>query len=393
MRFPSISFGREWKELHRFKDLEQSERSIVFYAESTASMVHFSPIIYELTKNFGRTICYVTSSPNDPVLTTKNDKILSFYIGAGSARTKFFIFLKADVLVMDMPDLELFHIKRSKVYPVHYIYVFHSMFSVHSYLRKGAVDHFDTILCVGPHHINEIRATEAVYGLKAKNLIEYGYGRLDTLMEEGSHIQQITNRVHDKKHVLIAPSYGPKNLLESLGHEIADVLLKAGYRVTVRPHPITTRKSPSIIKTLEDKFQRNSNFILETDISSYDSFFSSHCMISDWSGVALEYAFALERPVVFVDVPKKINNPNFGDISCEPIEIKIRTKIGMVVQPDQLDKIPNMIESLYENLDGMRKQIQSARSQTVFNIGKAGKAGAKHIAQIADECKNRKILK
>ena len=39
---------------------------------------------------------------------------------------------------MDMPDLEKFHIKRSKVYPVHYIYVFHSMFSIQSYLREGA---------------------------------------------------------------------------------------------------------------------------------------------------------------------------------------------------------------------------------------------------------------
>ena len=57
-----------------------------------------------------------------------NDKnILSFYIGDGVARSNFFINLKATIIVMTMPDLETFHIKRSKVYPVHYVYIFHSL--------------------------------------------------------------------------------------------------------------------------------------------------------------------------------------------------------------------------------------------------------------------------
>ena len=32
-------------------------------------------------------------------------------------------------------------------------------------------------------------------------------------------------------------------------------------------------------------------------------------MVSDWSGVAMEFAFGLERPVLFIDVPRKTNNP------------------------------------------------------------------------------------
>jgi YidC/Oxa1 family membrane protein insertase len=85
--------------------------------------------------------------------------------------------LRAKILVMDMPDLDTYHIKRSKAYPVHYIYLFHSMFSIHSYLRKEALDNFDTIFCVGPHHVNEIKATEKLYELKPKKIINYGFGR------------------------------------------------------------------------------------------------------------------------------------------------------------------------------------------------------------------------
>ena len=47
------------------------------------------------------------------------------------------------------------------------------MFSIHSYLRKGAVDNYDTIFCVGPHQTKEIRETEKVYGLKPKKIINY----------------------------------------------------------------------------------------------------------------------------------------------------------------------------------------------------------------------------
>ena len=117
----------------------------MFYAENKASMNHFQLLIHELTKKMNLQICYVTSVKNDPILSTKNQKILPFYIGDGTARTKFFSSLKARILITDMPDLGKFHIKRSEEYPVHYIYLFHSMYSVHSYLRKGAVDNLSLI--------------------------------------------------------------------------------------------------------------------------------------------------------------------------------------------------------------------------------------------------------
>ena len=166
----NFGFGEEWKELKKFKNLNDEQRSIVFYAENKASMNHFRLLISELTKERNFQICYVTSVKNDPILSINDKNILAFYIGDGIVRTKFFLELKAKILIMDMPDLDSFHIKRSKIFPVHYIYIFHSMFSVHSYLRKGAVDHYDTIFCVGEHHKREILETEKIYGLKPKKI-------------------------------------------------------------------------------------------------------------------------------------------------------------------------------------------------------------------------------
>ena len=377
-----FGLGEEWKELKKFEKLSIDERSIVFYAENRASMNHFRGIISELTEKKNFQICYITSIKNDPILTTHNENIKSFFVGDGVIRTKFFMTLKAKILIMDMPDLETYHIKRSKVYPVHYIYIFHSMFSIHSYLRKGAVDNYDTIFCVGEHHEKEIRETEKVYNLNEKRLIKYGFSRLDTLLKEKKDFGE--NDITKENLILITPSYGKNNLLEVCGIKLLDVLLKSNFKVLLRPHFRIFKESPNIIKGILEKFGENENFMLEEGVIQPEKFHSSKCMISDWSGISLEYAFTFERPVIFIDVPKKVLNPNSGDISLEPIEISIREKIGHVINPHNVDEIPEVIRNMSED-DSMKKQIVEIRSQTVYNIGESARIGAEVIEGICNE--------
>jgi len=379
-------FVSEWAELKKINRLSQDERSIVFYAENKASMNHFQLLILELTEKMNLQICYVTSVKDDPILSTKNQRILPFYIGDGTARTKFFSSLKAKILVTDMPDLGKFHIKRSDEYPVHYIYLFHSMYSVHSYLRKGAVDNYDTIFCVGPHQIKEIRETERVYGLKAKKLINYGYGRLDTLLQKKTNSQTTNSNVNDL--IIIAPSYGDNNLLERCGIKLINILLKSDFRVMIRPHIRTLRDSTELIDSIKKKFGKNPNFTLETGVIKFDSLNNSVCMISDWSGISLEYAFTFERPVIFIDVPKKVLNPNWSDIVLEPIEISIRDEIGHIVSPNNLEEILDLIRILDKNTQSISKLIKEIRQKTVYNIGESAKIGAEYIRQLHIESKD-----
>ena len=377
-----FGFGEEWKELKKIEKLTDKERSIVFYAENQASMNHFRLLISELTEEKNLQICYVTSVKNDPIFSSKNKNILAFYIGDGTARTKFFLTLKAKILIMDMPDLQTFHIKRSKVYPVHYVYIFHSMFSTHSYLRKGALDNYDTIFCVGDHHEKEIRATEKRYGLKEKKLIKYGFGRLDTLLQEKQKFQKIDTE--DKNLILIAPTYGENNLLQMCGKELIEILLKADFTVMLRPHYRIFKDSKKLINSIIENFGNNPNFIFEKGVIPSDKFHNSKCMISDWSGISLEYVFTFERPIVFIDAPKKILNPDSGSISMEPIEISIREKICHVVSTNNLEKIPEIIKNL-DNDSLMSEQIRKIRSEIVYNIGNSAKIGAEIIEKIYKE--------
>ena len=385
MKIANPVFGNERKELEKFNQLDLDERSIVFYSEDISSFVHFEQIIHELTEKMGRQICYVTSAKDDPILTNQNEKIKAFYIGLGATRTKFFMELKAGVLVMTMPNLETYFIKRSKFHPVHYVYVFHSMVSTHTIYRKGAFDHYDSIFCVGPHHVKEISATESVYDLNHKNLIQYGYGLLDSLQAKKSTKRQEIHTKDGRKKILIAPSWGKNGLLETVGMNLVKILLDAGYHVTVRPHPMTVQKWPKIISRIENTFKDDSNFEMEKDVSSFESLYSTYGLISDWSGIGFEYAFVCERPVIYVDVPHKNNNSDYNKIPYEPLESSIRNLIGKVISPNELESIPKIIESTYENIDLFKTKVKEIRNQTVFNFGQSGIKGAQEIVKILDE--------
>ena len=380
MKFPKISFGEEWSNLKKFESLSDFQRSIVFYAENKASMNHFRTLIFELTERMNFQICYITSVKNDLIFSSKNKNIQPFYIGEGAARIQFFLTLRAKILVMDMPDLDTYHIKRSKAYPVHYIYLFHSMFSIHSYLRKGALDNYDTIFCVGPHHVNEIRATEKLYELKPKKIVNYGFGRLDTLLQEKEKFEKSDSNLKDL--ILITPSYGSENLLEKCGIESIDTLLKSNFRVLLRPHFRILRDSKELVDSIKDKFGKNPNFIFEDGVIPSEYFHNSICMISDWSGISIEYAFTFECSVIFIDVPKKILNPDVNNLSLEPIEISLRNKIGHVVSPENIENIPAIIKNFEGDIPNFSQYIKEIRTNIVFNVGNSAQVGAKYIQNL-----------
>ena len=230
--------------MRRFGRLSSAERCIVVYAEDASSWVHLGPIVEALTTRQGRSVTYLTSSLSDPVLEAPPARVRAFYVGEGWSRTYLFTALEARVVVMTMPDLETFHIKRSRAHAVRYVYVFHSIVSTHMIYRPAAFDHYDTVLCVGPHHVAEIRAREALQGLPAKELVEHGYGRLEAILERARGARAEAPPL-DPMRVLIAPSWGPDGLLETRGAAVVDVLLQAGFHVTIRPHPVVPFPSTS----------------------------------------------------------------------------------------------------------------------------------------------------
>ena len=311
--------------------LPKDQRRLVFYSEGKNSWPHLEGIIKELLSTSELPFCYISSDKNDPGLLIKHLNYRTFKIDDGFIRNWLFENIETDVMVMTMPDLHQYQVKRSK-HNVHYVYVQHSLVSLHMIYREGAFDYYDTIFCAGPHHVKEIRTMEEKYNLPSKNLVEHGYGRLEAIIEESKIRSNKHKPSNSPKHVLIAPSWGTECTIESgLAENIIAELMKQGYEVTLRPHPQTIIFSKNKISAILNKHSNNPMFHYESDVAGQDSLHDSDLMISDWSGAALDYAFGLNKPVLFVDVPRKVNNPNYEELGIEPFEVYIREEIGRII--------------------------------------------------------------
>jgi hypothetical protein len=375
-------FFKSKREHARFNRLESAQRRIVFYAESGQDWHHFEPIVDFLTGDLGRQICYVTSDETDPVFDHAGPNLLPFFIGAGFWQILLFQTLKAEIMVLTVMDLQNMQLKRS-VNPVHYAYVFHAMGSTHMVDMEDSYDHYDTVFCVGPHHVREIRKREEQASLPAKQLFEHGYGRLEILMEQGRERQPRSEK--GPKTVLLAPTWGEDSILNLCGRDLVKVLLDAGYRVILRPHYQTNKLSPQVVQSILDEFKGNPNLDYVARMGETDSLFDSDLLICDWSSTSMEYSLGLGKPVLFIDVPPRIRNPKYEELGIEPMEFAIRREVGEVLGLQDIERAPEAIERLTADPVGFRTRIDELRRERVFNIGDSGEVGAREIARISDE--------
>ena len=370
-------FFRYLVDIIRIVQLPDEQRVLTIYSEGSNYWPHLESLASELLNRDKVDICYISSDPNDPGLSLENARWFAFQTDEGFFRNWLFENIDTRFMLMTMPDLNKYQVKRSKN-PVQYIYVQHSLVSLHMIYRTGAFDFYDHIFCAGPHHLKEMRALEKQRGLPAKNLVKHGYERLDQLLVKAdSASKQLERSRTHQHHVLIAPSWSQEGIIESgFGYELVGRLLELKCRVFLRPHPQTIKLASNEINNILSQFASSPLFSYEGNVAGSRSLFESSLMISDWSGVALDYALSQSKPVLFIDVPRKINNPEFAKISLEPIEVTIRSQIGEVVPPD-------VSEITSELLDGLVKKSVDANS-FVYNIRNSSLAGADHIIALLE---------
>lgn len=365
----SSIFFRSALDLYSFFKIPKNERRIVFYSENKNSYEFFEGLIGELLLN-KYTIYYITSDFSDPIL--KNNRIKSFYIGNGSIRTIFFQFFNSKIMILTMPDLNNTYIKKSK-FCDHYIYITHNICSIHMVFRKKAFNNYDTFFCVGPHHKKELKETENLYSINIKKF-DFGYYKIDKLLKKKT--------IRDSKILIVAPSWGKDTILEKYGYELLTELKKLDWKIIIRPHPDTLLQNKKKYNSLKKKFKDINNIEFQENISTMDVFLKASIMISDWSGAAFEFSLGLEKPVIFINVPKKINNSDFYLYKSKPIEDSIRKKIGKIVEVVDINKINNTIIDVFNNRNIFQSKIQEERKKVLYNIGSSSYAGYKLIKEM-----------
>ena len=356
-------------------------KHLVIWSERSGFYKYFEALIDGLLSKSNIVIHYITNDPGDAIFEKAKEepRIRPYYIGQRKLIT-LMMRMDADIVIMTTPDLQTQYIKRSLVRKdVEYIYVPHDMMSVHMGFRKGSLDNFDTVFCTGAHVQREIRATEKVYGLPEKTLVKFGYPLAEKL-EAAYEAQPKEDRA--VKEILIAPSWQEDNLLDSCVDTLIEKLLSDKYHLTVRPHPEYSKRYKEKLQLLTEKYKDipENRLTFELDFTANKSIYSSDLLITDWSGIAYEFAFATKKPVLFVNTKMKVENPDWEEIGEVPSEIYLRPQIGHALEKSELDaKTAEAAADLLEHSGEYHDKINELKISHLYNYGSNGSEGVKYV--------------
>lgn len=352
-------------------------KHLVFYSESNGFYKYYKGIIEYILDNTNITIHYITSDYNDNIfkLEKENSQIKAYYIEEKKLITMM-MKMDCDVFVMTMPDLQNYHIKRSYLRKdIEYIYIPHGMDSLNLTMRNCSMNHYDTVFVTGKYQEEEAIKTNKLYNLKNRKIFKWGY----TLLDEMINDYEKTKMSSKKKSILIAPSWQKDNIVDLCLDELLEELKNNNYNIIVRPHPQQVRHMRDKFEQMKEKFKNNKNIVIQTDFSSNDTVFNADLMITDWSGIAYEYAYTTKKPVIFIDTPMKIMNSDYKKIDVEPFNIWARNEIGKVVKVEELKKVNKVIDDMLKNQKDYSKKIEKLVKDSVYNVGNSDEVGANYI--------------
>ena len=352
-------------------------KHLVFYSESNGFYKFYKGYIEYMLKHTNLTIHYITSDPNDNIfnMEKENPHIRGYYIGEKKLIT-LMMKMDADVVLMTMPDLQNFHIKRSYVRDdIEYIYIPHGTGSLNLVMRKGSTHHYDTIFCTGPSHFREEEQTTALYGLPERKLIKVGYPLIDEARAIYNSQEHVPN---NPPKVFIAPSWQKDNIMDSCLEPILDGLKEKGYDITVRPHPQEVRHKKEYMEALKEKYAPQ-GITIETDFSSNKTWMEADLLITDWSTIGWDFSYTTLKPMLSINTPMKVMNPEYQRIEEKPITILFRDILGKSLDLDKLDQIGETVEYLLTHADEYREQIDKIVKENLYNLGHSAEVGGEYI--------------
>jgi len=360
--------------IENIRQINKDKPKIIFYSENKAYVKYAYILIDVIKKKYPNKIYYVSSDIDDQV----NDiNIRNIYIGKGVLMQYFFLTIKSDNIFLTLTDLDNTVVKKNR-FVKNYIYFFHGAVSTTKVYTSTAFDNYDTILCNGDHHVKEIELRENLYNLKKKRLIKSGYSYFDYL-----HYKLNKNN-DDINEILIAPSWNKNKryFINENFDKIIDKLINTGFKVRFRPHPENLKRSQNYLNSIKKKYN-GEMFIYDDDPENYSAFEKAKCLITDNSGISIEFFLLMKRPIIYFDDFAKIHNSqieNFKDL--ETIEDRVKKKFGIFFKVNEINNIKNIIDqsniNFKKNIDEVNKFIDI----NFFNYNKTSDYIDKNLANI-----------
>ena len=332
----------------------------LFFSEDRKYQKYAYLLIETLVKKYPQEVYYVSLDVDDKI---KNPDVMNVFIGKGLIMNIFFLIIKAQNFFLTLTDLDNHVVKKNKNVDK-YIYYFHGAVSTTKVYTATAFDNYDIILCNGDYHLNEIRKRESIKKIKKKKLIKTGYFYFDYL----------NNKINTKikaNEILIAPSwnYSQKDFINENLEEIIQSVLNKGYIVKFRPHPESFKRSMITINNFKNKFS-NEKFILDKTSENISSMENAKCLITDISGIAIEYVLLFKKPALYFENNDKIHNIEFNDYNdLITMDQKVKHSFGYTFKKEDIKDLDILINKSISEFKNKEVKIKDFIDNNFYNYG------------------------
>lgn len=348
-----------FKNINRFTS---KKIKIVFYSEGKTYLKYSYLLIKFLSKTYPNQILYVSSDKEDCF---ENPNIKNLYVGKKFLLQYFFLKIKAQNLFMTTTDLGNNILKKTKNVEK-YIYYFHAPVSTTKVYTSKAFDNYDVIFCNGDYQVQEIQKRENLKNLEKKQLFKSGYLYFD-------YLKKNLNLNNNNDEILVAPSWNhnEKNFINEDFEEIIEMLLRKDYKVRFRPHPEHLKRSTIFLNRIREKFKLK-NFVFDLNIENVKSMEQAQCLITDNSGIAIEFTLILKKPVLYYESMEKIHNKNIEDYGeLFNLEDSVKKYFGYKFKNADIEKMNQLIDNATKEFskNNVRK-IDEFLNKNFYNTNK-----------------------
>ena len=357
--------------------------SIVIFNEGKTYWNTFKPVVEKLIEK-NQKFAYYTMDIEDPCLRIANQLMDNRYIGDGNIAYSKIGNLNANVVLSTTPNIGTkgYPIPRSKRIKK-LVHVFHG-FDDLAFLHRGALDHYDVVLLMGEFEIPIIRKLESLRNLPAKELLPAGLPYMDELLKRAKQSDYKILNGNKKDYlnnrditVLLAPSYGEKGFLHCYGTEFIENLAKKNFNLIIRPHPQSYKFEKKLLKTVEEKLKKFNNIKWDYNPDGTSSFQKADILISDTSGVRLDFAFVYQKPFITMPISfEELQDYEIADLGGSWTEEAVK-EIGYTLSKNEIQELDIIIwKVLQEKID---KTILAFREKHVYNMGNSGEVIADYL--------------
>ena len=328
----------------KYKKIEKNF-TIGFFVENKHIFEYLKP--YILKKREKQKILILSF---EHLIHEDGNKVKFFTFHTSFFRQLIFLTLKLKYLYSSTPGLNQTIFTKSKISNCKYIYLQHSPASLIMIYKNNAFDAFDAVQTIHSYQFNEMK--EIILNKKLKCKVFKGkYLFFDKVLKSKSDA---------KCDLLIAPSWNSSFYKLNCHIILNELLLKNKINYEIRPHPMSLKLNEINIDDFK-KLNIKYNISNEFNLNNYKF------LISDWSGIYIEYAFLKKRKAMLINTPKKILNKNYTKFTHKPIEIDSRNIFADTFEVNELHKLVLEIVNKKGKFNEKNSVLENEKIQKYIN--------------------------